>query len=84
MANFTLEITSLLNGTLFKGECNLAVIPGSTGDLGVMHDHESVITTLREGTITVFDDKQNLIKSFDVKGGFAKMITEDRLSVVVE
>jgi F-type H+-transporting ATPase subunit epsilon len=83
MANFTLEITSL-KGILFNGQCHLAVIPGSSGDIGIMQDHESIITSLREGKIEIFDDKQNLVQSFDVKGGFAKMISEDKLVVLLD
>ena len=60
------------------------VIPGSAGDIGVMFDHESIITSLREGKIEIFDDKQNLINSFEVKSGFARSIEEGRLMVLVE
>lgn len=83
MANFTLEIISL-DGVIFNAPCHLAVIPGSAGDIGVMQDHESIITSLREGKIEIYDDKQNLLKSFDVKGGFAKMISEDKLVVLLD
>jgi F0F1-type ATP synthase epsilon subunit len=83
MANFTIEITSL-EGIIFSGPCHLAVIPGAAGDLGIMHDHESIITSLKEGRIEIFDEKQNLINSFEVKGGFAKMISEDKLVVLLD
>ncbi len=83
MANLNLEVISV-NGVVFKGECNMAVVPSVEGDIGVMYGHESLITKLREGQITVYDDKQNVVKQIDVSGGFAEMHAAETLSILVD
>jgi F-type H+-transporting ATPase subunit epsilon len=83
MSNLNLEITSP-NGVLFKGECHLAVVPSQAGDIGVMHGHEAFIASLREGKIDIYDEKQNLVKSFDIQSGFAEMQGVEKLLVLVD
>ncbi len=83
MSALNLEIISP-SGILFKGECHLVVVPSQSGDVGVMHGHEALIASLREGKIDIYDEKQNIIKSFDVKSGFAKMQGIEKLSVLVD
>lgn len=83
MSNLNLEIISV-TGVVFKGQCNMAVVPSVEGDIGVMFGHESLITKLREGQITIYDDKQNIVKQIDVKGGFAEMHAAETLSVLVD
>ncbi len=81
--NLNLEIISV-QGIVFKGQCHMAVVPSVEGDLGVMYGHESVIAKLREGQITLYDDKQIITKQIDVKGGLAEMHGAEKLSVLVD
>lgn len=83
MANLNLEIISV-QGIVLKCECSMAVVPSVEGDLGIMFGHESIIAKLREGQITVYDDKQNIVKQIDVKGGYAEMHGAETLSVLVD
>ncbi len=83
MTTLNVEIISP-NGALFQGECHLVVVPSVSGDIGIMHSHEAVIATLREGKIEIFDDKESLVKSFDVKSGFAEMRDLDKLVILVD
>ncbi len=83
MSNLNLEIISV-TGVVFKGQCNMAVVPSVEGDIGVMFGHESLIAKLREGQITIYDDKQNIVKQIDVTGGFAEMHSAETLSVLVD
>ena len=62
----------------------MAVVPSVEGELGIMFGHESIIAKLREGQITVYDDKQNIVKQIDVKGGYAEMHGAENLSVLVD
>jgi F-type H+-transporting ATPase subunit epsilon len=78
MANLNLEIISPA-GVLFKGTCYMAVIPSVEGEMGVMNNHEAVIANLQTGVISIFDEKQNLIKSFEVESGFAESSVEKLL-----
>ena len=83
MTNFNLEIISV-QGVVLKCDCHMAVVPSTEGDLGIMYGHESLIAKLREGQITIYDDKQNIVKQIDVKGGYAEMHGADLLSVLVD
>lgn len=83
MANLNLEIISP-SGILFSGTCNMATVPSVEGEMGIMFGHEAVIATLKEGQITVYDDKQNVIKTLEVKSGFAKMQSAEKLLVLVD
>ncbi len=81
MAKLKVEITSL-KGELFNGSCHLAVVPSKLGDIGFMADHEVVVTALKEGQVTLYDEKQNVVKSFEVKSGFAEMKVEKLLVLI--
>jgi F-type H+-transporting ATPase subunit epsilon len=83
MSELNLEIISP-TGIVFKGNCHLVVVPSSAGDLGIMYDHESVAVVLREGQILIYDDKENLVKNFDVKSGFAEMQDAEKLLVLLD
>ncbi len=83
MTNLNLEIISV-QGVILKCECNMAVVPSVEGDIGVMYGHESIIAKLQEGQITVYDDKQNIVKQIDIVGGYAEMHGAEKLSVLVD
>ena len=82
MADLKIEIISL-EGLIFRGSCNIAVVPATSGDLGIMHGHEAIISNLREGEIQLYDDSQNIFKTVDIKGGFAEMQGEEKLLILV-
>ncbi|RED49097.1 ATP synthase F1 subunit epsilon [Aestuariispira insulae] len=67
---------------LMSEEVELAILPGSEGDLGVQPGHSPVIATVRPGTIAVF--KGNTVeKRIFVAGGFLE-ITPERCTVLAE
>ncbi len=70
--NLEIEIVSP-EGLIFPGQCYLAVIPAVAGAIGVMVDHESFLSSLKEGEIKIFDQQQNILKSFSLMSGFAEM-----------
>ena len=83
MSGLSLEIISP-TGIIFKGDCHMAVIPSVSGEIGVMYGHEAVVVSLKEGQIVAYDDKQNPIKTLDVKSGFAEMQSLEKLLVLVD
>ena len=83
MALLNLEIISP-SGVVFKGQCHMVVVPSAAGEVGVMHGHESIIASLREGQIAIYDEKQEVVKTFDVHSGFAEMHGEDKLVVLLD
>ncbi len=67
---------------LLSEEVDMVVLPGAEGDMGVLKGHSPVITTIRPGTICVFDGK-NVSQRLFVAGGFAE-VTPDRCTVLAE
>lgn len=79
-----LEIISPV-GTIFAGQCLMAVVPVAGGELGVMQDHEAFIGVLQEGKVVVFNEKQEVIKEVLVaNGGFAEIHDGQKLVVLVD
>ena len=77
-----LEIISP-QGIVFDGYCTMATIPGTNGEMGIMNNHEPVLTSLAAGKINVYKDKSKVSDSFDVKSGFANNV-HDKLLVLID
>ena len=67
---------------LIVGEFDMIVLPGEDGDFGVLRSHAPLISTLRPGTIVIFEDGKITNRIF-VASGFAEVTTE-RLTVMAE
>jgi F-type H+-transporting ATPase subunit epsilon len=67
---------------LMSREVDMVVVPGAEGDFGILADHAPVISTVRPGTITVFDGGAASARIF-VAGGFAE-VTAERCTVLAE
>jgi F-type H+-transporting ATPase subunit epsilon len=67
---------------LLSEPVDMAVIPGSEGDFGVLVDHSLMIATLRPGVIEVWQGEQVTERLF-VAGGFAE-VTGDRCTVLAD
>jgi F-type H+-transporting ATPase subunit epsilon len=61
---------------------DMAVIPGSEGDFGVLAGHSLLISTLRPGVIEVWQGETVTDRLF-VGGGFAE-VTESRCTVLAD
>lgn len=83
MSALNLEVISIQE-VIFKGTCHMAVVPSFNGDAGIMHGHESIISRLKEGQITLYDEKQNVSKQIDIPGGYAEMKDADTLIVLLD
>jgi F-type H+-transporting ATPase subunit epsilon len=67
---------------LMSEEVDMVVVPGAEGDFGVIAEHSPVISTVRPGTITVFQGNAVSERIF-VAGGFAE-VTAERCTVLAE
>ena len=67
---------------LLSEEVDMVVVPGAEGDFGVLGGHSPVISTVRPGTITVYQGTSVSTRIF-VAGGFAE-VTADRCTVLAE
>jgi F-type H+-transporting ATPase subunit epsilon len=56
---------------LFAGEVEQVDVPGSEGDFGVLAGHAPLVTTLRPGILTIYE--QGKVIPVVVNGGFAEV-----------
>lgn len=61
----------------------MVVVPGSEGDFGVLPRHAPLISTVRPGTISVYEMRAEVSRRIFVAGGFAEVVG-DRCTVLVE
>jgi F-type H+-transporting ATPase subunit epsilon len=57
--------------TVFEGDVDIVVIPGSDGEMGILPRHSPVLTTLKYGIIKV--RKGGIEELFTVAGGVAEV-----------
>ena len=67
---------------LMSEAVDMVVVPGTEGDFGVIAEHAPLISTVRPGTITVFQGNTVSERIF-VAGGFAE-VTAERCTVLAE
>ncbi|MBS0272101.1 MAG: ATP synthase F1 subunit epsilon [Proteobacteria bacterium] len=68
---------------LFDQEVSMVVIPGLDGDIGVLPQHAPLLTLLRPGVVTVYEESKILVRVF-VDGGFAEVTPERCVALVTE
>jgi F-type H+-transporting ATPase subunit epsilon len=83
MSNLQVEIISI-TGSLFSGNCQMAVLPTLSGEVGIMQNHESIISLLTEGEIKIYSNENNLENSFKITGGFAEIEDNKKLIVLID
>jgi F-type H+-transporting ATPase subunit epsilon len=67
---------------LFSEPVELVVVPGAEGDFGVLPGHSPLISTLRTGVISVYENDAVNRRIF-VSGGFAE-VTPERCTVLAD
>ena len=67
---------------LLSQPVEMVVIPGAEGDIGVLPRHAPLITTLRPGTIAIYENNRVTRRIF-VAGGFAE-VTPERCTVLAD
>ena len=67
---------------LLQTEADMVVVPGGDGDFGVLPGHAPLMSTVRPGTIAVYEDDKIVDRIF-VAGGFAE-VTDERCAVLAE
>lgn len=68
--------------SIFKGEIDSAIFPGTEGSFGVLPNHSSIISTLKKGDISVIDEnkKSNV---FAINGGVVE-VSNNKIIVLAE
>ena len=80
MTTFKLSITSPY-GKAFDGSCEMLVVPGREGELGIMAGHAPMIAMLRRGATKVTVGGQ---PKFFVTGDGVCEVSRDEVNVLVD
>jgi F-type H+-transporting ATPase subunit epsilon len=64
-------------------EVFMVVVPGTEGDFAVLAGHAPMMSTVRDGEITVYSAQNNVSARIRVEGGFAE-VTDAGLTVLAE
>lgn len=64
-------------------EVYMVVVPGSEGDFGVLEHHAPVMSTVRDGDLTIYRTEKGEPETIRVEGGFAE-VNEKGLTVLAE
>ncbi len=72
---------------LVSETCDMVVVPGEEGDLGILVEHAPIVTLVRPGVVAVYQG-DTIDKRFFVAGGFAEvnehgciLLTEEALDL---
>jgi F-type H+-transporting ATPase subunit epsilon len=70
---FKTEIISP-EGFLVNQDVYMVVLPTKSGEIGIMANHEEVITELKSGSIKIYSNSSSIDHEIKVNFGFAKVI----------
>lgn len=59
--------------TLFSGDATYVKVPGSEGSFGIKLNHAALISSLRQGTIEVTDENDN-VNTYEINGGVVEVL----------
>lgn len=57
--------------TVFEGDVDIVILPGADGEMGILHNHAPVLSTLDMGVIKIRQDDEEQV--FTVTGGVAEV-----------
>ena len=64
-------------------EVYMVTVPGTEGDFGVLEGHAPVMSTVRDGALSVYRTENGQPETVQVRGGFAEVSTRG-LTVLAE
>ena len=67
---------------VFAEEADMVVVPGGAGDFGVLPGHAPLLSTVRPGTVEVYEGDRVTMRIF-VSGGFAE-VADGRCTVLAD
>ena len=67
---------------VMSAEVGMVVIPGAEGDFGVLPGHALMISNVRPGVVSIYNDRAIESRVF-VAGGFAE-VSDNRLTLLTE
>ena len=71
------------DGPVFEGECEMLVVPGDAGEIGVLARHAPLVATLRAGSTRVYLSVDNdEVREFASGPGFFKVELDRAIALV--
>lgn len=67
---------------VLSAEVGMVVVPGAEGDFGILPGHAPMISNVRPGVVSIYNDRAIESRVF-VAGGFAE-VSDNRLTVLTE
>lgn len=64
-------------------EAHMVVVPGAEGDFGVLEGHAPMMSTLRDGELSVYASAGAAAETIKIEGGFAE-VNENGLTILAE
>ncbi|WP_299326979.1 ATP synthase F1 subunit epsilon [Parasphingopyxis sp.] len=64
-------------------EVHMVVVPGTEGDMGIFARHAPVMTTIRDGNISIYKTAGGEAETIKVEGGFAE-VNSKGLTILAE
>jgi F-type H+-transporting ATPase subunit epsilon len=61
------------DASIFSGEADELILPGTQGSFGVLKDHAPMITTLQKGIVKL-KIAENKIESIQINGGVVEIL----------
>lgn len=62
---------------------HMVVVPGAEGEFGVLEGHAPLMSTVRDGTVTIYRTEGAMPEMIAIEGGFAE-INEQGLTILAE
>jgi F-type H+-transporting ATPase subunit epsilon len=71
------------DGPVFEGECEMLIVPGDAGEIGVLARHAPLVATLRAGSTRVYLSVDNdEVREFASGPGFFKVELDRAIALV--
>ena len=64
-------------------EVYMVTVPGSEGEFGVLEGHAPVMSTIRDGALSIYRNQGGAPETFPIRGGFAE-VNDKGLTVLAE
>jgi F-type H+-transporting ATPase subunit epsilon len=64
-------------------DVHMVVVPGAEGDFGVLEGHSPMMSTLRDGAISIYASAGATAETLTVSGGFAE-VSDAGLTILAE
>src|SRR6266567_8505674 len=68
---------------IVSAEVEMVVVPGTEGNFGVLAGHSPLISTIRPGTIDLYETRPTIAERIFVVGGIAE-VTPERCTVLAD